>query len=127
MVVRTCVEVVVLMKVDFKILFCFASAEGNPTCQRGVLGSEEGQLGSAPAAAEQWPSGRGLQGQCTDRSIRYTHAGSSPSPAGMRAPAEYPSFAVLVRFFMCLLASSFSKSPKYHGELQNILGKPLPA
>uniref|UniRef100_A0A8C0DA81 Ankyrin repeat domain 29 n=1 Tax=Balaenoptera musculus TaxID=9771 RepID=A0A8C0DA81_BALMU len=35
------------------------------------------------------------------------------------------SFAVLVRFFTCLLASSFSKSPKYHGELQNILGKPL--
>ncbi|KAM9055029.1 ankyrin repeat domain-containing protein 29 isoform 1-T1 [Megaptera novaeangliae] len=46
-------------------------SEGNPTCQRGVLGSEEGQLGSAPAAAEQWPSGRGLQGQCCAISSFY--------------------------------------------------------
>lgn len=102
--------------VDFKILFHFASAEGNSTCQCRILGSKERKPGSAQAVAEQWSGGCGLQGQCTDGLNGYLHAKSTPQPPiGMRAPPECISLHdayLLFHVFACLVPFGKSKVPR---------------
>lgn len=120
-----CVEVVMLTNVDFKILFHFASAEGNSTCQCRILGREAREPGSAQAAAGQRPGGRGLQGQCTMDSCGIRVPGACHGP--QLAPPKHVSLTVLIYSFMGLLALSFSKSPGYRGEPNSVLGKELRA
>lgn len=99
-----CVEVVMLTNVDTKILFHFASAEGNSACQRRILGREEREPGSAQAAAEQRPGGRGLQGQCTMARSVHACREHAVAPAGMRAPPKRVSLPVLAPLsWVCLL------------------------
>lgn len=123
--VYICVEAVVLTDVDAQMLFHFASAEGNSTCQRRILGSKERKPGSAQAVVEQRSGGCGLQGQCTDGFIWYMHAKDTPFPLLAREQLmnTFP-FAMLIYFFMfaCFIPC---KSPRYPGECKNIPGKPL--
>lgn len=99
-------EAAMIADIYFKTLFVSTLAEGNPACQRCILGSEEGKPGPAEAAAKQWSCGCGLQRQCMEG-----HGICMPEHACARTRHACASFTCLY-LFLSLLALFFPKNPK---------------
>lgn len=99
-------EAAMITDIYLKTLFVSTLAEGNPACQRCILGSEEGKPGPAEAAVKQWSCGCGLQRQCTEgRGI------CMPEHACARTRHACASFTCSY-LFLSLLALFFPKNPK---------------
>lgn len=101
-----CTEAAMVADIYFKTLFVSTLAEGNPACQRCILGSEEGKPGPAEAAVKQWSCGCGLQRQCMEG-----HGICMPEHACARTRHACASFTCLC-LFLSLLALFFPKNPK---------------
>lgn len=110
-----CTEAAMIADIYLKTLFVSTLAEGNPACQRCILGSEEGKPSPAEAAVKQWSCGCGLQRQCTEgRGI------CMPEHACARMHV-LPSHAHTCSC-LCLLYS-FPRIPRCSGVPRNILSK----
>lgn len=95
---------------SFKSLFVSILAERNSACQRCILGGEAGKPGPAETAAEQWPSGCGLQRQCMDG-----HGICMPEHAFALCKREHPVNTLPSHAYALVLVFACSVLPENPG------------